>query len=59
MSADDKNPYPEDKPELRSAWNEGYATAWRNESIPKERIYHDDDKEQAWVQGYTEGQMIL
>ena len=59
MSADEKNPYPKNKPELRSAWNEGFAAGRRNDPIPEERIYDDDDKEQAWVEGYTEGQMML
>lgn len=59
MSAKDKNPYSTEETELRSAWDEGFAAGRRNEPIPEDRIYDDDDKEQAWVEGYTKGQMTL
>lgn len=59
MSSEENNPYPDDKPDLQAAWDEGHATGERNESIPKGRIYDEDDKEQAWIEGYMEGQMAL
>lgn len=59
MSAKEKNPYSKEETELRSAWNEGFAAGRRNEPIPEDRIYDNDNKEQAWVEGYTKGQMTL
>jgi hypothetical protein len=59
MSAKEKNPYTKEEPELRSARNDGFAAGRRNESIPQDRIYDKDNKEKAWVEGYTKGQMTL
>lgn len=48
---DDRNPYPEDEPRLRQAWEDGYRAKQEGRQAAL-RLDDPSDRTQAWLKGY-------
>lgn len=57
---DVSNPYDEEEePDLHRAWADGYRAGQADSPVPSGRLYNQDRKSSAWVDGYTAAKLEL